>query len=209
MRKLVYLFGLIGAVTGCNLQLSPSPTPGIVATSTVMIQPTTISLSTIVATSTPPAAQDSEQATVGESIAATKGPLRVKLYMVALEDNGKSGKLIGCGDSLVEVNRDIPRTGSPLTDTLNLMFSLKDQYYGQSGLYNSLYSSDLKVEGISAHDGVFRVNLVGKLILTGVCEDVRIGEQIKSTIMQFSTVKAVNVYINGTPLEQLLSGRGG
>src|SRR5689334_18184129 len=45
---------------------------------------------------------------------ATPGTLRVKLYLVALNDNGKTGQKVGCGDSLIAVDRDIPRTGAPL-----------------------------------------------------------------------------------------------
>jgi len=61
----------------------------------------------------PTAAQaDSEQASIGAGKwRRPKGRYEVKLYFVATGDNGKMGKLIGCGDSLVEVSRDIPRTG--------------------------------------------------------------------------------------------------
>lgn len=138
----------------------------------------------------------------------TSTTLRIKLYFVALGDNGTSGKQIGCGDSLIPVLWDIPHTASPLTDTLNALFSVKSQYYGQSGLYNSLYQSALTVEGISAHDGNFRVNLIGQTRLGGVCDSPRFVAQIKETILQFATVKSADVYVNGIALEALLSGAG-
>ena len=136
------------------------------------------------------------------------GSVQVKLYFVVLNDNGKSGKLVGCGDSLVAVDRDIPHSASPLTDTLTALFAVKTQYYGQSGLYNALYQSDLKVEGVSAHNGVFRVNLVGKTQLGGECDDPRFIGQIRETALQFPTVKQVDIYVNGTPIEKLISGIG-
>ncbi len=133
---------------------------------------------------------------------------RVKLFFIALNDNGRSGKAVGCGDSVVFRERDIPKTESVLKDTLTMLFSAKQQYYGTSRLYNALFQSDLRVTGISAHDGVFTVDLAGKLVLTGVCEDARIKAQIMETIMQFPTVKQVNVFVNGVALESLLSGKG-
>jgi hypothetical protein len=140
------------------------------------------------------------------AISATPtGLLRVKLYLVAIGDNGKTGQKIGCGDSLIAVDRDIPRTGSPLKDTLTLLFAIRDQYYGQSGLYNALYQSDLKVDGISSHDGVFKVDLSGKVQLGGECDNPRFEAQITQTIRQFSTVQQADVYVNGKSLENILS----
>lgn len=145
------------------------------------------------------------QETTTAAAQSTPNLLRVKLYLVAIGDNGKTGQKIGCGDSLIAVDRDIPRTGSPLRDTLTLLFSLKDQHYGQSGLSNALYQSDLKVDGISSHDGVFKVDLSGKVQLGGECDNPRFAAQITRTIMQFATVQRADVYINGKPLENILS----
>ena len=142
------------------------------------------------------------------TIQNTSTTLHVKLYFVALNDNGKSGKLVGCGDSLVAVDRDIPHSASPLTDTLTALFAVKTQYYGQSGLYNALYQSNLRVEGVSAHNGVFRINLVGKTQLGGVCDDPRFIGQIRETALQFPTVKQADIYVNGISVEKLLSGTG-
>src|SRR5579864_1619692 len=38
----------------------------------------------------------------------------VRQYFIAVGDNGKSGRRIGCGDSLVAVKRPIPPTKAPL-----------------------------------------------------------------------------------------------
>ncbi len=170
----------------------------------------TINLNVPFTTATPTAASQAVQQPSAIPVAsATSSTIRVKLFFIALNDNGKSGQRIGCGDSVVFRERDIPRTDSPLRDTLMLLFSAKQQYYGTSRLYNALYQSNLKVDGISAHEGVFRVDLSGTVRLGGVCDNPRFEAQIKETIMQFPTVKQANVLINGTPLEKILSGAGG
>jgi Sporulation and spore germination len=150
-----------------------------------------------------------DAATARPTVQPTVSPdatTRVKLFFIALDDNGNSGKPVGCGDSVVFGERDIPKSASVLKDTLTVLFSAKEEYYGTSRLYNALFRSDLSVAGISNHEGVFKVDLTGQLVLTGVCEDARIRAQIMETIMQFPTVKQANVFVNGVSLDKLLSG---
>lgn len=42
----------------------------------------------------------------------------IRIYLVAVGDDGKTGKKIGCGDSLLPVTRTIKKTAAPLTATL-------------------------------------------------------------------------------------------
>src|SRR5574342_779666 len=72
---------------------------------------------------------------------ASTGTTRVKIFLIAIDDNGKSGKKIGCGDSVVAVERNLAATQAPLAAALTELFSIYDRTYGQSGLYNSLYQS--------------------------------------------------------------------
>ena len=131
--------------------------------------------------------------------------MKIKLFFVALNDNGKSGTKIGCNDSLVAVDRMIPTTNAPLTAALKELFSIHDRYYGQSGLYNSLANANLKLDGATIVNGNATVNLSGTLGLGGVCDDPRAQEQIKQVVLQFSTVKQANVFLNGIALEKALS----
>lgn len=131
--------------------------------------------------------------------------MKIKLFFVALNDNGKSGTKIGCGDSLVAVDRFIPVTNAPLTASLKELFSIHDRYYGQSGLYNSLANANLKLDGAAIVNGTATVNISGTLGLGGVCDDPRAQEQIKQVVLQFSTVKQANIFLNGIALEQALS----
>lgn len=131
----------------------------------------------------------------------------VNIYMIALNDNGKTGPAVGCGDSVIAVQRDIAPTAGVLTAALKELLSLHDQTYGQSGLYNALYQSDLQVKRVAVLNGTAVIQLTGKLTLGGECDDPRVAAQLKSTALQFRTVRAVAVSVNGVPLEQLLGGK--
>lgn len=138
-------------------------------------------------------------------IATTPGTMKVKLYFVALEDKGKSGKKIGCDDSIIAVERAIPMTIAPLSAALRELFSIHDQYYGESGLYNALAPSNLKIESVSLVSDRVEIRLTGAVKLGGVCDNPRLEAQIKETVLQFPTVKSVTVFINDIPLEKILS----
>jgi LysM repeat protein len=127
---------------------------------------------------------------------------RVNIYMI-----GIGGGNVGCGDQVVPVRRDVPRTNAPLTAALNLLLSQKSQYYGESGLYNALYQSNLRIASITRSGSAWTINLAGTLRLGGVCDNPRVEAQLEQTALQFSTVKSVRYFVNGTPLETLLSGR--
>jgi len=54
-------------------------------------------------------------------------------------------------------------------------------------------------------DGVATVNLVGTMMLGGVCDNPRVEAQLIQTALQFPTVSEVHFFINDTPLEEVLS----
>jgi hypothetical protein len=201
LRIIVLSLVITILAAGCNLQVNMDLPFSTVTPQPV--QPTgTPIIIVVTATSVP------VRATPIPPQPTTSATTRVKLFFIALNDNGRTGKAVGCGDSVVFRERDIPKTASVLKDTLNVLFSAKQEYYGTSQLYNSLFRSNLQVVGISNHEGVFKVDLSGQLVLTGVCEDARIRAQIMETIMQFSTVKQANVFVNGVALDKLLGGKG-
>jgi hypothetical protein len=129
----------------------------------------------------------------------------VKIFLIALEDNGQSGILVGCGDSAVPVTVVIPRTQGVLKAALEKLLSIKEQYYGESGLYNALYQSDLQLKSVTIDQGKAVIHLTGTVMLGGVCDAPRVEAQIEQTALQFSTVSSVEVFINDIPLEDVLS----
>ena len=130
---------------------------------------------------------------------------RVKIYLVAIGDEGKAGKAIGCGDSLVAVERQIQPTSEPLKAAYQELLSIHSREYGQSGLYNALYQCNLKVDSVALASGKATVHLSGQTALGGECDNPRVGAQLTEIALQFPTVKEVAVFVNGAPLDQWLS----
>jgi hypothetical protein len=182
----------------------PADVPGVAApTLTVTVvqpSPTEISLPPTETVPLPTATQ------VGPT--ATPVPQMGKIYLIAVGDNGLSGQIVGCGDSVIAVDVEIQPTKEVLRASLEKLLSLKEQYNGQSGLYNALYQSDLHLESISLDNGKAVINLSGTLTLGGVCDNPRVEAQLMSTVLQFSTVREASIFINGKPLKEALSLKG-
>jgi hypothetical protein len=127
-----------------------------------------------------------------------------KVYLIALEDNGKSGPVVGCGDSLVAVEL---QTNS-VQETLQLLLDNHNQWYGQSGLYNALYPSNLSISRWEKIGDVLEIDLTGSLSLGGVCDNPRVKAQLAATIRQSTEEKpVVLIRMNGIPLDDYLSGK--
>jgi hypothetical protein len=128
----------------------------------------------------------------------------LSLFYVATDDNGKSGKKIGCNDSLVKVTREID-SAYTIKDALEELLSDKNEYYGESGLYNSLYQSELEVQEVSVINGIANISLSGTVVLGGVCDSPRITEQLQETVLQFPHVTEVKIQVNAVPLLDVVS----
>jgi LysM repeat protein len=132
----------------------------------------------------------------------------VELYLVALGDAGQRGALIGCDDSLVPVEIPIAPTRAPLRAALNELLAIESEMWQGTDLYTALYRSDLTLEDVAIVGGTARIRLSGTLLLGGACDTPRFEQQIRGTALQFPTVSEVEVWINGTPLDEALSARG-
>lgn len=124
-----------------------------------------------------------------------------RIYLVSLNDGGT----LGCGDSLVPVTVEIPATRAVLRASLDNLLSLNSAYYGESGLYNALYQSQLTIDDVRIDDRVATIRLSGQIVLGGVCDTPRVQAQLEQIALQFSTVDEVNVYVNGNPLQDVLN----
>lgn len=134
------------------------------------------------------------------------GATQVNVFLVALNDDGKLGKKIGCGDSIVAVSKSILPTTTPLRAALRELLSLKERTYGEAGLYNSLYQSNLKVTDANIdNQGKATVYLTGSMALGGVCDDPRFAAQIEETVLQFPTVHEAAIFVNGRTLKDVTS----
>jgi uncharacterized protein involved in high-affinity Fe2+ transport len=135
--------------------------------------------------------------------------IEINLYLVVLEDEGQTGEPIGCGDSLVAVPIHMEDQVDPLEVAYQYLLSIKDRIVDPYGLYNALYQSDLHLEKTSIDEnGLAQVYLSGSYLLGGVCDNPRFEAQLTHTALQFPQVQQVEVFINGEPLEEILSLQG-
>jgi hypothetical protein len=132
----------------------------------------------------------------------------VSLYFVAIGDEGDSGREIGCGDSLVPVTINIEPTETPLSAAMYRLVNIETENYGQSGLYNALYRSNLSFDNAVIENNRATVYLSGNVAIGGTCDAPRFKEQLRGTALQFNTVDEVDIYINDRPMDDVLAGGG-
>lgn len=133
---------------------------------------------------------------------------RVRVFLIATGDDGRSGTKVGCGDSAVPVEVNLPKPGPALEGAIRALLDMHDRSDPTSGLYNALYASRLTVKSVTRAGTQARVDLGGYLELGGECDDPRILAQLQETVLQFPDVEQVTFYLDGKPLQQLVSGRG-
>jgi hypothetical protein len=204
-------------LAACNPAASPAPSwppaAALALETSTPVPPTQVATAAS-ATLLPSPASGQVTAATSAATSAQAAPspaaaqTTVQVFLIAVGDNGQSGNLIGCGDSAIPVQVAIPATEGVLRAALQALFSVKDQYYGQSGLYNALYQSDIQVGTVTIESGTAIINLTGTLGLGGECDNPRVEAQIEQTAFQFPTVKRVLVFLNGRALEDVLSLKG-
>jgi hypothetical protein len=124
----------------------------------------------------------------------------IKIYLVAIGDDGKTGKKIGCGDSLIAVTREIKKTPAPLTAAIRELLQTPPHSDGNPNLENFWKGRNLKVRSVSIVNHTATIRLSGAVSVAGVCDEPRIESQIQATALQFPTVKKVKVFIGNQTL---------
>ncbi|MCI0474965.1 MAG: hypothetical protein L0Y55_01845, partial [Anaerolineales bacterium] len=167
------------ALVGCGGAPAPTPTRALAPTIVLPtnIAPMPLATNPPLPTNTPLptlAPTPSVKATPTRAPVVPAGSMRVKIFMIALNDSGKLGKKIGCDDSVVAVERMIPVTNAVLRASLNELLSIREPEYGQSGLHNALASSTLKVDDVAIVAGRAMIYLSGNLVLGGTCDNPRV-----------------------------------
>lgn len=125
----------------------------------------------------------------------------VKVFLVALDDRGRRGRRIGCGDSLVPVTRNVAAAGTPLTAAVEELLALPREH---EGLQNFWAGEGLRVESAVIGAGVATIRIRGTLPVAGVCDQPRITEQINATARQFRGVRSARVFLNGRRLSDAI-----
>lgn len=137
----------------------------------------------------------------------TPEKISANIYLISMEDAGKNGKKIGCGDSVVPYQIQIKNEGvsTNISTSLVNLFNIHQQFYGTPPLYNSLYQSILSVETVGFNGEKAIVRIRGTTALGGVCDNPRFEAQIRETVMQFPQVKEAEIYINDKLLKDAIS----
>jgi hypothetical protein len=180
----------------------PSPTPVVIPATPTISVPTPTQSQPAPTVSVPTVSVPTKTSSVP---ANTPGPQLVGIYLIGIGDNGQGGILIGCGDSAIPVQVQIEPTQGVLRAALEKLLSIKDQFYGQSGLYDALYQSNLQVDGVTITKGKANVQLTGTMQLAGECDNPRVQAQLENTVLQFPTVTSADIFINGKTLAEALS----
>jgi len=205
-----FVLALLMLVQACSrvagdLSLTPPPTPTAAPSATPVPPPTVTAI---------PTAATARVTTLG---AVTPGPTAtanpnqkmqsLKMTLIATNDNGRAGRKVGCGDSAVQVDVDVPVSDRPIGAVLAKLFEIRGSTYGSTGLYNALGASNLRVTATDNINGKVVVKLVGQVVVVGTCDAPRMVAQIQDTVAQFSWSKNAIITVNGAPLESLGSGR--
>jgi hypothetical protein len=216
LRSTFRWLGLILAFSLIGCGGAPAPTPVPTPTRLILPTPALPTVTPIVLATIPPVPTSTPvptftptrgtQATPTRVATVPAGSMRIKIFLIALDDAGKLGKKIGCDDSVVAVERIIPLTNAVLRASLNELLSVREREY--AGLYNALAQSTLKLDDVSIVSNRAMIYLSGNLMLGGTCDAPRVKAQLEETALQFSTVRQVSILVNKIPLDQLLSGKG-
>jgi hypothetical protein len=131
----------------------------------------------------------------------SKTKSETKIYYVSPGNVVGAGTLVGCNDGLVEKRVLIEGLNDDIKQTYERQLSLGNAT--ESGLYNALARSKLKLENVRIEGDTALVNVSGELVTVDSCDRARVRAQLEYPARQFAGVSSVVVRINGYLLEEL------
>lgn len=145
-----------------------------------------------------------QEASVAGGTKKAPSSREVRVYLVALDDDGKAGRKIGCGDSLVPVTRKIRAGVAPLKAAIQELLLIPHDY--DARLKNFWRGGNLRVRSVAlSRAGVATIRISGAgPTVGGVCDVPRIESQIEETARQFPNVRRVRVFVNGRTLASVI-----
>lgn len=171
MKKLLTILSAGLLLSGCNITIAP-------------MTPATPSASPVSMTVTPT-----------PSATAT---LTTTVQIALVNEIGTpSATTFGCGDEIEMVNRSVSTT-TPLKTAIEELMSIHTRAYGMSGLTTALYQNNFTVNSVTITGTHADIDLSGTIMIGGVCDNPRIQEQMKRTILQFPGITTYQIKLNGT-----------
>ena len=217
----VLTFSALVILTGCFGPPAPAPTSTSTAPTTTAApttSPTAPTTASPTAATSPPAAPPSTAAAPPSSAPASPPPTEepaptglpeqiapLTIYYVAIDDNGVSGPLIGCGDSLVATTTAPVHFTDEVRPSIEALLANKSRDVGLSGLVNVLYQSSLTYTGGELAGSTITIYLTGQFMLGGVCDIPRAKAQLEYTAMAAAGATGARVFVNGRPIDEVLS----
>ena len=154
-----------------------------------------------------PRPTDSGAVSPTPSASATPEEVLLRLFYVAVGDDGASGEAFGCGDSLIEIESEPVVTDDVLRATIERLLADTEREIGESGLSTALAESSLTYVDGAVQDGIVTVDLSGELAPAGECDNPRIELQLERAAMAATGADEARVFVNGERLEDVLSLR--
>lgn len=131
---------------------------------------------------------------------------KTRIWLISI-DGKQGGPKVGCGDTAVPVEVELPLDSPALAGSLDALLE-EGRRHEPAGLYNALAASPLKVQRIDLAGSSARIDLTGYLEIGGECDGPRVLDQLDRTVTQFPDVKRAEFFLDGKPLRDLLSGKG-
>lgn len=143
-----------------------------------------------------------------DDLKATSVTDRVRVFLIDRKAGSDGGGKASCDAKALPVEVTLPMDTPALEGSLEGLFSLgRDPYDTRSGLYNALHASPLTIEKIERRGPEAVIRLKGYLELGDPCDGERALAQLTETVLQFPDVQRVQLYLEGKPLREVLSGK--
>ncbi|MGH2687674.1 MAG: GerMN domain-containing protein [Actinomycetota bacterium] len=132
----------------------------------------------------------------------------VDIFLVLTSDLVPPGApTFGCGDAIQAAERTVPGTVPPLEAAIGALLAERTGNDPTAGPYSAFNDADLRLDSAAVGNGKATIRLEGELRPGGVCDGPRTEEQLTRTARQFPEVTAIEVFVNGVPLADVLSQR--
>ncbi len=166
--------------------------------SVILVNPADKNGTTTVVTGTP------------EEVISTSTSMKVKVALLSAQvETSNKDNFRGC-DVFELQERTVPYSSMPLNASLRELFSKKDIWMPSELASGNFIASqkELFFDKAIIENGVAKIYLIGKTgPLNGVCDDPRLRIQLEETALQYSTIQAVEFYLNGVKTDLTFSQR--
>ena len=113
----------------------------------------------------------------------------------------------GCGEALWYLKTNFPKTGNVPIDVTNALRTILTYHSETIGtLHHPGWASNLAVNNVELEGGNIKVFLTGEYVKTkDPCDASRFKDQLRFTIKQFPGITNIQIYVNGTPIADVMS----